>query len=288
MISDGRRTPFFKPRFDSKNANYQWTGYDFEEAESPNEPLQSHSWSKTTLLYVKGGDASLNWKHRGVWHMDRIRSGTVTIIRRDAEIQSAIPSGSIPMMVLQLDNSKLRQVAPDDVLTIDKSLETAQVTNDLQLATLMSAMSEEVRAGCPSGRLFAESISLALLAYIVSRYAAPGRTDARELSLTSAQRRILVEYIQENLTSNISVNELAGLVHMSPSHFTRVFKAAFGMTPYRLVMHTRIEGAKNMLVNTKHSASHVAAAYAFASQSHFTKVFRQFTGMSPKQYRLSL
>lgn len=288
MIANGHPKPFFTSPFDSNSMDHPWAGYDFEEAVSPADPLQSHSWSKTTLLCVTGGNASLNWKHRGVWHADHIRSGTVSIIRRDVEIQSAIPSGSIPMMVLQLDNSRLQHLAPDNVLAIDKSLETAQVTNDERLATLMSAMSEEVREGCPSGRLFAESISLALLAYIVGKYTAPATKDTHDASLSLGQKRILLKYIQENLTNNISVKELAELVQMSPSHFARVFKIAFGVTPYRLVMHERIESTKGMLANTKLSASQIASEYAFASQSHFTKVFRQFTGMSPKQYKLSL
>ncbi len=53
---------------------------------------------------------------------DPVRAGTVSIVRRDAEIQSAVPSNSVPIMVLQLDNSKLQHIAPDQVIEIEKSL----------------------------------------------------------------------------------------------------------------------------------------------------------------------
>src|SRR3990172_4678408 len=112
------------------------------------------------------GQDSLRWKHRGIWHTDPMQCGTVSIIRRDVEIQSAVPTNSIPMMVLQLDNSRLQHIAPDHVLTIDKSLESAQVASDDRLAALMSAMRDEVREGCRSGRLYGEAISLALLTYL--------------------------------------------------------------------------------------------------------------------------
>lgn len=72
---------------------------------------------------------------------------------------------------------------------------------------------------------------------------------------------------------------------MSPSHFARVFKASFGVTPYRFVMQERVEGAKAMLATTALSGSQVATAFGFASQSHFVKVFRQVTGVTPKQYQ---
>ncbi|MBY0562498.1 AraC family transcriptional regulator [Hyphomicrobium sp.] len=287
MNANGRRIPFFAgPALSS--ADSPWAGYYFEEANGRLEPLPSHSWPKTTLLYVTGGCGSLNWKHRGIWRKDAVRRGTVSIIRRDVEIQSAVPTAATPMMVLQLDNSKLQHLAPDNVIAIDNFLETAQVASDVRLAMLLAAMCEEVREGCPSGRLFGESISLALLAYLAARYASASHVNQREASLSPAQKSCLVNYIQENLTSNISVTELAGLLQMSPSHFTRVFKAVFGVTPYRFVMRERIEGAKGMLATTKLSASQISSVYGFSSQSHFAKVFREVTGVTPKQYKVGL
>ncbi len=110
---------------------------------------------------------------------------------------------------------------------------------------------------------------------------------ARE-GLSPAQKRCLVDYIRANLSSDITVIELAGLVQMSPSHFARTFKTSFGVAPYRFVMRERIDGAKDMLAGKKMSSSQVATAYGFASQSHFVKVFRQFTGVTPKQYKSGL
>ncbi|SFV38942.1 Helix-turn-helix domain-containing protein [Hyphomicrobium facile] len=287
MNTNGRRVPFFAdPALSSGDS--PWAGYYFEEANGPPEPLPSHSWSKTTLLYVTGGGGSLNWKHRGIWHNDAVRRGTISIVRRDVEIQSAVPSDATPMMVLQLDNSKLQHIAPDNVVAIDKFLETAQVTSDARLAMLLATMCEEVREGCPSGRLFGESISLALLAYLAGRYASASHVNNRAANLSPVQKSCLVGYIREHLPSNISVTELAGLVQMSPSHFARMFKAAFGVTPYRFVMRERIEGAKGMLATTKLSASQISSAYGFSSQSHFAKVFREVTGVTPKQYKAGL
>jgi AraC family transcriptional regulator len=290
LIAKGRRVPYFRtPEF--RSADHPWAGYSFEEAYSNGEPLPSHAWPKTTLVYVTGPQrstgeqGSLHWKHRGIWSTDAIRPGTVSIIRRDVEIQATEPSGSFPMMVLQLDNSKLQRLAPNQVLTIDKSLGSAQVTRDFRLTALLSTIREEVREGCTSGRLYAESISLALLAYLAGRYATLRPPDNCEASLSPAQKRGLIDYIRANLTDNISVTELAGVVQMSPSHFARVFKASFGVTPYRCVMQERVEGAKDMLASTELSASKVAMAFGFASQSHFVKVFRQVTGVTPKQYK---
>ncbi|RXF75292.1 helix-turn-helix domain-containing protein [Hansschlegelia zhihuaiae] len=281
--SQGRRVPFFRAP-ELASASLRWTGFSFEEASGPNEPLPAHAWAKTTLLYVTDGQASLRWKHRGVWNGDLIERGTVSIIRRDAEIQNAVPDGAIEMMVLQLDGARLETLAPDEVLAIERSLESAQVTQDPQLAALMAAMRAEVRGGCRSGRLYAESISTALLAYLAARYAAPHAEAGAASGLSPAEMRRLVGHIRENLSGAISVTELAALARMSPSHFARVFKAASGMTPYQCVMRERVARAKTLLAE-RIPSGRVAAEVGFASQSHFAKVFLQVTGVTPKRYR---
>ena len=202
-----------------------------------------------------------------------------------SEIQARWATNSWPTMALQLDNSKLAHMAPEQVSAIETSLVSALATYDERLAALLQAVREEVKAGCASGRMYGEAISLALLAYLAGRYATPRPLQNCETSLSPAEKRKLADYIRENLIGNISVTELAALVQMSPSHFARVFKTSFGVTPYRFVMQERIEGARGVLASGKLTASQVATAFGFASQSHFAKVFRQFTGVTPKQYK---
>ncbi|WPP04047.1 AraC family transcriptional regulator [Methylocella tundrae] len=287
FIAQGRRVPLFRTA-DLMSADHPWAGFSFEEANAPGGPMPSHSWSKTTLLYVTGGQGFLRWKHRGIWSVDPLEPGTVSITRRNVEIQSVLPGGSFRMMVLQLDGSRLEDLAPAQVLAIDKSLSPVQVTGDFRLATLLSAMSAEVKDGCTSGRLFGESISVAFLTYLAGRYATPQLLTGCEKSLSPAEMRTLVGYIRERLVSDISVTELARLMQMSASHFARIFKASFGMTPYQFVMRERVAGAKDLFTSTTLSGSQVAAEIGFSSQSHFAKVFRQFTGVTPKQYKAGL
>lgn len=141
-----------------------------------------------------------------------------------------------------------------------------------------------MKEGCLSGKLYAEAISIALLAYLANRYCA-SPAERSSFSLSFSQKQQLSDYIRDALAESISVTELAGLVHMSPSHFSRVFKSSFGETPYHFVMRQRVEAAKALLSGGELSATDVASALGFASQSHFGKVFRQFVGMTPRQYQ---
>lgn len=285
--SQGRRVPFLAAP-DLRSADHPWRGFGFEEASSPGEPMPKHAWSKTTLIYVTDGLGSLRWKHRGVWHANRMERGTVSIMRRDVEIDSAVPDGSIPVMVLQLDGAKLETLAPAETLAIERALTSVQVAQDPQLAALLSAMRAEVRGGCRSGALYCESISTALLAYLAARYTLSDPARGQDMRLRPAEMRKLVDYVRENLSDGVSVAGMADLLGMSPSHFARTFKAGLGLSPYRFVMRERVEKAKTLLAGRTLSAGRVAAEVGFASESHFAKVFRQFTGVTPKRYRAGL
>jgi AraC family transcriptional regulator len=288
MTFQGRKVPFFSGS-DFNSADHPWAGYSFEEGLSKAEPLRSHTWPKTTIFLCTGGEhGTVSFKHRGIWTKDHVRSGYLFMARSDAEIQERRASHVWPVMVLQLDSSKLVHMAPDQMRAIERSLVSMLGTSDDRLTTLLQALREEVREGCPSGRLYAESMSLALLAYLAGTYATPRLADDRAATLSPAQKRGIVDYVRANLASDIAVTELAALVHMSPSHFSRVFKVSFGLSPYRYVMQQRIVAAKDLLAGTALSASQVATSFGFSSQSHFVKVFRQFTGVTPKQFRAGL
>jgi len=282
LISEGRRLPFFGPPA-LASADHPWDGFAFEEAVSPAVSVPRHHWPRTTLFLCTAGHGTNHWKHRGVWSADRVRPGAVFIARAGSEIQERWAREEWSCMVLSLDNARLAELAPEQVSAIDSSLVSALATNDDRLAALMQTLRAEVRAGCVSGKIYAEAISLALLAYIAGRYATPPSLEGREPGLSATEKRRLVDYVRDNLANNISVTELGALIQMRPSHFTRLFKLSFGVTPYQFVMQERIEGAKLMLT-AKCRSSEVAAAYGFASQSHFVKVFRQFTGVTPKRF----
>ena len=139
MVSKGRRQPFNNaPNFSS--ADHPWAGYLFEEMICTLEPVPSHSWPKTVLCLCTGGEGIAHWRHRGIWRTNRVRPGSAFIVRRDSEVQALWAINGWQNMLLQLDNSRLRHIAPDEVTLIEKSLAPAQSADDARLAALMLAM----------------------------------------------------------------------------------------------------------------------------------------------------
>jgi AraC-like DNA-binding protein len=109
--------------------------------------------------------------------------------------------------------------------------------------------------------------------------------DAPRGGLLAWQTKRLVSYVESNLGSKMAIRDLAGLVFLSPSHLSRVFKQRLGCTPMTYVAARRIERAKVMMTSTREELSSIASACGFADQSHLNKRFRHVVGISPGRWR---
>ncbi len=109
-----------------------------------------------------------------------------------------------------------------------------------------------------------------------------GHTRAEELRLLEPAIRL----ISEHYSRAPSVTDLAASVAMSPTHFTRVFKARIGTTPHRYLRHVRLTAACKLLSNTDLSIGEVAMRTGFYDHSHLTNEMARGMGVTPRQYRL--
>jgi AraC family transcriptional regulator len=97
--------------------------------------------------------------------------------------------------------------------------------------------------------------------------------------------RRVIDYIRDNLGSDLKIAGIAQQVNISPSHFARLFKLATGLAPHQYIMQKRVEAAKKLLSETETPIAQIALEIGFQSQSRFTTLFRQLTGTTPRAYR---
>jgi AraC-like DNA-binding protein len=83
----------------------------------------------------------------------------------------------------------------------------------------------------------------------------------------------------------LDVAELARAALMSPAHFSRQFRAAYGETPYAYLMTRRIERAKALLRSGELSVTDVCLAVGCTSLGSFSARFTQVVGETPTAYR---
>lgn len=112
-------------------------------------------------------------------------------------------------------------------------------------------------------------------------------SSVRSGGLANWQARRTLAYIEENLGSKLGIGDLANVVELSRSHFSRAFKHSVGLSPMEYVTVRRVERARAMIVSTRERLAEVALACGFADQSHLNRRFRNLVGMSPGQWRRS-
>jgi AraC family transcriptional regulator len=96
---------------------------------------------------------------------------------------------------------------------------------------------------------------------------------------------MMTEFIDQNLSENITLEDLAGLAGLSSYHFSRKFKADLGIAPHAYVLSRRIDRAKSLLNGSRLPLKLVAAECGFTDQSHLSRVFRKFLGVTPNNFR---
>ncbi len=150
---------------------------------------------------------------------------------------------------------------------------------------LALAMCSEVEAGAPTGALFAESLSTALLSYVLERL--PSAPIHVRGSLSAGQCRRLRRYIDDHLEDDITLSAIAAEVGLRQRHFSTLFRRAFGVTPHQFLINRRLERGAGLLASTRADISEIALQVGFSSQSHFASAFRKRYGVSPRQYALN-
>ena len=132
--------------------------------------------------------------------------------------------------------------------------------------------------------MYGEALSTALAVHLLREYSAavlgPKKRDG---GLPREKLVRAIEYIQDQLSADLTVSGIAQTVGMSPHHFTRLFKKSTGQTPYEYVVETRVRKAKELLTTGKLTISEVAHHVGFVDQSHLTRHFKRVFGLPPKK-----
>jgi AraC family transcriptional regulator len=116
---------------------------------------------------------------------------------------------------------------------------------------------------------------------------APSVDNLKPGGLAIWQARRTLAYIEANLPSKMNIDDLANVVALSRSHFSRAFKHCVGLSPMEYVHARRVERAKVMISETREPLAEVALACGFADQAHLSRRFRDMVGISPGRWRRS-
>ncbi|CAI6028285.1 HTH-type transcriptional activator RhaR [Paenibacillus sp. JJ-100] len=94
-----------------------------------------------------------------------------------------------------------------------------------------------------------------------------------------------IGYIETSLTQDISLQQVAGHVHLHPGHLSELFKKEMGVTFGDFVTDIRIRRAMDMLAVSPAKVSEIAAISGYEDVKYFSRLFKKHTGKTPSEYR---
>jgi AraC family transcriptional regulator len=166
----------------------------------------------------------------------------------------------------------------------------AQVTNPA-VTSLTRAIVNELYQETFSGGLKMDALAVELIG-VLAREHAEIPTSRPPIALAKGwldQKRLdrVLQFIDANLDTDISINDLANAACFSLFHFVRAFRLATGKPPHAYISERRLDRARQLLAYSDASLVDISLTCRFSGQANFTKAFTRAMGISPGRYRKS-
>lgn len=159
------------------------------------------------------------------------------------------------------------------------------VIRDLVLERIAHQLLWEIVNPAPDGRARTETLAQELVAHLLAEHVNLEQRPAQgPYTMAPSRLKRAEEFVQANLETELTLEEIAGAVGMSLFHFAKSFKRTTGLTPHRYVHEQRLRQARALLHDASLSIGEVAQAVGF-SHSYFTSAFRARMGMTPTTFR---
>jgi AraC-like DNA-binding protein len=242
-------------------------------------PLHNHYEYSEFLLIVNGegsfqidgeryetGCGHLLCYNRSIWHEEKSISDT------------------FHAMYIGFKGLQLRSFPPDFFLERDLAPIIELKEHFMPIKQLFHEAIMEFKSQSPESITLADQLLGALMCHL-SRLVHYEKNDKFKKNTGYDAVLIAKRYIEEHYQTNIDLNTLAKLSHITPYHFSHLFKQETGISPIQHLINYRMELSKQYLVTTQRSMEKIAELVGYKSETYFHNIFKKVTGMSPGQYR---
>ena len=264
-----------------------WNGLIAERFHhSPDEHHFPALPENTASLYLGQPVHSVRWSGDGI-HEGPTSEGDVTVKT------SGQPAGwhfdrDVDLLVMRFAPAFLSDVAEENDLDADAvELRASFDRRDDAVKHIGLAMLAEMEAGGAGGRVYGDSLATALATHLLRNHGtspSQGVADHRGGLPMSTLRRV-TDFVNDNLSEDLGLSEMAGVANLSQYHFSRQFKRSTGITPHQYVIQRRVKRARELLASTDLSVGDVASAVGFTHQSHLAHHVRRHFGVAPSSLR---
>jgi AraC family transcriptional regulator len=257
-------------------------GYSYKDLAVTVPPLQDY-----LIVVYKAGTTPMKRRCVGQWKGEHVGPGVVSLMTQ-AEPSDWVWSAPIEVLHVYISPQKFVQIASDaldnDVTHVE--LRDILKAHDPYLEYMARVLDAEAGSGSLGGKIFVEGITNQICVHILRKYAGEHKLrSGPHRGLTTAQIRNLTSYINDHMSENITLADLAAVVDASVYAFIRQFKISFGSAPHCYLMKRRVEKARELIGRRHIPIKLVAASCGFADQSHMNRLFKKMYDVTPGMLR---
>jgi AraC family transcriptional regulator len=266
----------------------RWNDILVEQHRLPSTELADVTYKRHVVVINIGHSTIWEFKKEGRFRRFFKGRGAISFFPSDQPFSGRLKvEGGVfaNVLFLALDPVFVSRVAEGLELDADRiELIEQRRSTDPTLHHIALALRAGVQTGAARDRMYGEALSTALAVHLLREYGAAVLGPKRQYGGLPREKLVrAVEYIQDQLDTDLTVSGIAQAVYMSPDHFTRLFKESTGQSPYRYVVEARVRKAKELLTTGKFTISEAAYHVGFVDQSHLTRHFKRIFGLPPKR-----
>jgi AraC family transcriptional regulator len=262
------------------------------------EPMRLENWidppgSDIGLMLVVGGSMEIEQRPlNGRWQKMTARSGDIFLspgqnVAHETRWQS-LSAEPIQTIGLGLSSELIYRTASEGLNLRRINLIGQAGFQDPVVTQICLALYRELVQPSSVGKLYAQTAAQMLAVHLLRHYARPATAaEPEEITQTLTHRQLnrIIEFLQDNLNRDLSLEVLAQQTGFSAYHFAHLFRQTTGESPHQFVLRQRIERAQHLLKETEAPLSQIALEVGFANQSHFSRIFKRYLGLTPRAYR---
>lgn len=231
------------------------------------------------VVHIAGKSNVKTWD-RDAWSEESSFPGCATIVPAGRPTGWLV-DGELDVVTLSMSEHALsRGRAPDPFTRMSFAF-----SDPLGVALTRQVLGELYTPASPERDDYVEALVNMLQAHMLRGPAHARASSIPTTDFSAFRLHQVVNAILQKPGEDYSLERMAEMAGVTPSHLCRVFRKAHGMTPHQFVLRTKLDRAQQLLSTSNSSLGAIAETLGFTSQSHFTRAFRQFAGETPSEFR---
>jgi Transcriptional regulator containing an amidase domain and an AraC-type DNA-binding HTH domain len=255
VVREGRVEPFLDAPPTLSSAPVQWGGIALEIYTTPSVFISRHEHPEHFLHVVLRGTVKYEVNTRGRNLRFTSRPGTIFLLPRGT-VDEVNWAGPTHRMAVAIHPRLLTNALDETTHDTDIELKEHWDLVDRHISALLQEMAADLEECSPAGTIYGESLANALAVYLLKRHTVRRFTPVvYKGGLPGYRLKRVLDYIANNLETNISLAQLAAVASMSPHYFSELFKQSTGRAPHHYVLCTESNARSNSFATPSAASS---------------------------------